>query len=53
MVRIVPGILLHCLHSWRSDVGSAENAMHKHLAVSSVHLHYNLTDAHKGEALTL
>ena len=26
MARIVPTILLHFLHPWRSDVGSAENA---------------------------
>ena len=27
MAKIVPTILLHFLHPWRSDVGSAENAI--------------------------
>ena len=53
MARIAPAILLHFLHPWRSDAGSAEKTMNKHLVVSSVHLHYNLTDVHKGEALIL
>ena len=33
MARIVPTILLHFLHPWRSDVGSAENAWSKFLPV--------------------
>ncbi len=53
MARIVHAILLRCLHPWKSDVGSAEKAMNKHLDVSSVQMHYYLTDVHKGEALTL
>jgi hypothetical protein len=53
MARIVPTILLHFLHPWRSDVGGAENAMNKNLVVSSVHMNYNITHIHKDDTLIL